>query len=140
MTILASQGRIPAEIIEFLNASGGHSLIVKGKAGTGKTTFALQLTEELGEVAASHYLSSRVSDESLYNQFRWLRERLKPTGIQSGPKAPRPEGKVARDSLDQLTGKMQAGEEGGEEESSPGSGGASVKGDVFEIPIGEDLP
>lgn len=140
VTILASQGRIPAEIIEFFNAAGGHSLIVKGQAGTGKTTFALQLTEELGEVAASHYLSSRVSDESLYNQFRWLRERLKPSGIQTGPKAPRAESKVARDALDQLTGKMQAGEESGEEAPGEGSGGASVKGDVFEIPIGEDLP
>ncbi|MEK6987864.1 MAG: gas vesicle protein GvpD P-loop domain-containing protein, partial [Candidatus Thermoplasmatota archaeon] len=140
MSILASQGRIPAEIIEFLNASGGHSLIVKGQAGTGKTTFALQLTEELGEVSASHYLSSRVSDESLYNQFKWLRERLKPVVIQTGPKAPRTESKAARDALDQLTGKMQSGEESGEEESGPGSGGAGVKGDIFEIPIGEDLP
>lgn len=140
VSILASQGRIPAEIIEFLNASGGHSLIVKGQAGTGKTTFALQLTEELGEVSASHYLSSRVSDESLYNQFKWLRERLKPVVIQTGPKAPRTESKVARDALDQLTGKMQSGEESGEEESGPGSGGAGVKGDIFEIPIGEDLP
>jgi len=133
-------GRIPREIVEFLNAHGGHSLIVKGSAGTGKTTFALQLTEELGDVSASHYLSSRVSDESLYNQFGWLRERLNPVIVQTGPKAPRTEGKVARDSLDQLTGKMQAGEESGEEDSQPGSGGASVKGDVFEIPIGEDLP
>jgi len=139
VTHLSSQGRIPDEIIEFLNASGGHSLIVKGQAGTGKTTFALQLTEELGEVTASHYLSSRVSDESLYNQFKWLRERLKPAVIQTGPKAPRAESKVARDALDQLTGKMQAGEESGEE-ARPGSGGASVKGDIFEIPIGEDLP
>jgi len=139
VTLLSSQGRIPDEIIEFLNASGGHSLIVKGQAGTGKTTFALQLTEELGEVTASHYLSSRVSDESLYNQFKWLRERLKPAVIQTGPKAPRAESKVARDALDQLTGKMEAGEESGEE-AGPGSGGASVKGDIFEIPIGEDLP
>src|SRR5438093_93739 len=70
-------GRIPREIVEFFNAPGGHSLIVKGPAGTGKTTFALQLTEALGEVTTSHYLSSRVSDESLYRQFTWLKDRIK---------------------------------------------------------------
>src|SRR5207244_3271884 len=82
-------GRIPREIVEFFNASGGHSLIVKGPAGTGKTTFALQLTEELGEVAASHYLSSRVSDESLYRQFTWLKDRIKPSGLQAVHRAHR---------------------------------------------------
>src|SRR5919197_1298387 len=71
-------GRIPREVVEFFNAPGGHSLIVKGPAGTGKTTFALQITEELDEVNASHYLSSRVSDESLFRQFAWLKDRLKP--------------------------------------------------------------
>src|SRR5205814_43601 len=68
-------GRIPREVVEFFNAAGGHSLIVKGPAGTGKTTFALQLTEELGEVSASHYLSARVSDQSLVRQLIWLPER-----------------------------------------------------------------
>src|SRR3989442_64254 len=69
-------GRIPREIVEFFNAPGGHSLIAKGPAGTGKTTFALQLTEALGEVTASHYLSSRVSDESLYRQFTWRKDGI----------------------------------------------------------------
>src|SRR3972149_2502363 len=82
-------GRIPKEVISFFHAPGGHSLIVKGPAGTGKPTFALQLTEELNEVAASHYLSSRVSDESLYNQFPWLRDRLKPAVIQTAPSTSR---------------------------------------------------
>ena len=104
-------GRIPREIVEFFNASGGHSLIVKGPAGTGKTTFALQLTEELGEVAASHYLSSRVSDESLYRQFTWLKDRIKPSGLQTGSKSERAT-KVARFALDQLEGKLEEGKEG----------------------------
>ena len=52
-------------------------MIVKGSAGTGKTTFALQLTEEIGGIGTSFYMSTRVSDESLYNQFPWLRERMK---------------------------------------------------------------
>src|SRR5438046_9648188 len=83
---MSPAGRIPREVVEFFNAAGGHSLIVKGPAGTGKTTFALQLTEELGEVSASHYLSARVSDESLFRQFIWLKERLKPAGLQTGLK------------------------------------------------------
>src|SRR5436190_8763311 len=101
-------GRIPREVVEFFNAAGGHSLIVKGPAGTGKTTFALQLTEELGEVSASHYLSARVSDESLFRQFIWLKERLKPAGLQTGLKG-RLGSKVARNALDQLEGKLMEG-------------------------------
>src|SRR5438309_10853591 len=92
-------GRIPREIVEFFNAPGGHSLIAKGPAGTGKTTFALQLTAELGEVTASHYLSSRVSDESLLRQFVWLKERLKPAGLQGGGKL-HGGSRVARAALD----------------------------------------
>jgi len=68
---------IPADILQFFRSPGGHSMIVKGSAGTGKTTFALQLTEEIGGIGTSFYMSTRVSDESLYNQFPWLRERMK---------------------------------------------------------------
>ncbi len=137
---MAKSGRIPREVIEFFNAPGGHSLIVKGQAGTGKTTFALQLTEELGEVAASHYLSSRVSDESLYNQFPWLRDRLKPNILQTAPKPATATTKVARVALDQLEGKIQAGEEGGEEDAAKSVAGAEVKDGFLEMAIGFDLP
>lgn len=132
--------RIPREVIEFFNAPGGHSLIVKGQAGTGKTTFALQLTEELGEVASSHYLSSRVSDESLYNQFPWLRDRLKPAVLQGPPKPAHPASKVTRVALDQLEGKIQAGEETSEEEAGKSVAGAEVKDGFIEMAIGFDLP
>ncbi len=71
---------IPAELLRFFQSPGGHSVIVKGVAGTGKTTFALQLTEELGGIASSYYMSTRVSDATLYNQFPWLKERVKATG------------------------------------------------------------
>ena len=131
-------GRIPREIVEFFNAPGGHSLIAKGPAGTGKTTFALQLTEELGEVTASHYLSARVSDESLFRQFIWLKERLKPSVLQTGAKG-RPESKVARTALDQLEGKIMEGKEG--EDAEPESIGAGeVKGSFLEVTLGFDLP
>src|SRR5437763_16134072 len=104
-------GRIPREVVEFFNAAGGHSLIVKGPDGTGKTTFALQLTEELGEVSASHYLSARVSDESLFRQFIWLKERLKPAGLQTGLQG-RLASKVGRHALDELAGKLTDAKDG----------------------------
>ncbi len=65
---------IPSEIRMFFGRVGGRSLLVKGTAGTGKTTFALQLLEELADPKKSFYLSTRVSDEALYQQFPWLKE------------------------------------------------------------------
>jgi len=77
---LSKSKGIPGEVLRFFNAPGGHSVIVKGAAGTGKTTFALQLTEELGGINSSYYMSTRVSDATLYNQFPWLKERVKAVG------------------------------------------------------------
>jgi len=71
---LAPSIRIPKEIHRFFTNPGGHSLIVRGDAGTGKTTFALQLIEELGSLEDSFYHSTRVSDHSLFTQFTWLKD------------------------------------------------------------------
>ncbi len=65
---------IPKEVTDFITRQGGSSLIIKGTAGTGKTTLALQLIEDIGKPGRSFYLSTRVSDESLYRQFPWLEE------------------------------------------------------------------
>ena len=132
-------GRIPKEIVSFFHAPGGHSLIVKGPAGTGKTTFALQLTEELDQVAASHYLSARVSDESLYNQFSWLRDRLKPANLETGVSKKADVGKVVRNALDQFEGRLVEGEEGETEEQESIASG-KVKDGIIDVPIGIDLP
>ncbi|MFW6040462.1 MAG: gas vesicle protein GvpD P-loop domain-containing protein [Thermoplasmatota archaeon] len=66
---------IPDEIKEFLEKRGGSSIFLKGSAGTGKTTLALQLMEEMADPNKSFYLSTRVSDESLFKQFPWLKEK-----------------------------------------------------------------
>lgn len=66
---------VPSEIAAFFEKPGGRSLMIKGLAGTGKTTLALQLMEELADPQTSFYLSTRVSDASLYIQFPWLREK-----------------------------------------------------------------
>lgn len=68
--------RIPPEIYAFFTNSGGHSLILRGKAGAGKTTFALQTMEDLSDLERSYYVSTRVSDSSLLTQFPWLEGRM----------------------------------------------------------------
>lgn len=75
----AEQGSstFPKEIIKFLSSSGGHSLILRGTAGTGKTTLALQMIEELAAVQQSYYMSTRVSDQSLFHQFPWLLDKVR---------------------------------------------------------------
>lgn len=75
----------PNEIVSFLNRPSGRSLMIKGSPGTGKTTFALQLLEELADPDRSFYLSTRVSDEALYSQFPWLESKeMKGRIVDSG--------------------------------------------------------
>lgn len=79
---------LPSEIVRFLTNPGGHSLIVRGNAGTGKTTFVLQVAQEFKDRQGAYYLSTRVSDAALLNQFPWLEERLlkKPDLVDSSRK------------------------------------------------------
>ncbi len=66
---------IPTEIKEFLEKNRGSSIFLEGDTGTGKTTLGLQIIEEMADQDKSFYLSTRVSDEALYNQFPWLEEK-----------------------------------------------------------------
>ncbi|MDD1771178.1 MAG: DUF2075 domain-containing protein [Methanomassiliicoccales archaeon] len=75
------RGRTPVELLNFLRAPGGHSLLIKGDAGTGKTTLALQMIEELAEEMPDHYISTRVSDEALYRQFPWLEDKARKSNL-----------------------------------------------------------
>jgi KaiC/GvpD/RAD55 family RecA-like ATPase len=95
-------GGIPPEVIAFLSGKGGRSLIVKGGAGSGKTTFGLELLERVGQPNRSYYLSTRVGDEALYRQFPWLKAtemrtrvldaaKLFLDAIQAGGKSREPE-------------------------------------------------
>ncbi len=81
------RGRTPVELLNFFRAPGGHSLLIKGDAGTGKTTLALQLIEELSQEQPDYYLSTRVSDEALFRQFPWLEEKAKRNDILKAGKA-----------------------------------------------------
>jgi len=74
---------LPPEIISFLKKEQGQTLLVKGRSGTGKTTFVLslidQLVQEHPELFSSDnflYLSSRVASANLRTQFPWAFEFL----------------------------------------------------------------
>src|SRR5208282_2415453 len=50
---------------EFLR-TGGNTLLIKGEAGTGKTTLALQLLKGLSGDGNGVYISARVSERKLH--------------------------------------------------------------------------
>jgi KaiC/GvpD/RAD55 family RecA-like ATPase len=108
MTQRGIEGKLPGEIIGFFENHGGHSLIVKGSAGTGKTTFSLQLIEELKGLQNSYYLSTRVSDESLYLQFPWLKEKMEESKRKLAEKIEKLN--VDRTELHKLEGQIELGE------------------------------
>jgi len=61
----------PEDFSRFLTA-GGTTLLIKGYAGSGKTTLALQLLSQLSEGDNGVYISSRVSESKLMQQLPWL--------------------------------------------------------------------
>ncbi len=59
---------------QFFDQQYGRSLIIKGKPGAGKTTFALEYMETIMEKVPVCYLSARFSDESLQQTYPWLKD------------------------------------------------------------------
>jgi DNA replication protein DnaC len=64
---------LPAELSQFLNRRS-YSLLIKGKAATGKTILALSILKELGTTNNYLYLSTRVSPSQLFENHPWLSE------------------------------------------------------------------
>lgn len=58
----------------FFSQKYGKSLVVKGRPGAGKTTFALGYLEGVLKQTPVCYLSSRFSDDSLFQPFPWLKD------------------------------------------------------------------
>ena len=138
---MTREAGIPEELLQFFGSPGGHSLIVKGAAGTGKTTFALQLAEELGEDARAFYMSIRVGDMSLYRQFPWLerqRDRVKVAADRTAHAHSEPTGKLDRTELQKLEGRIEMGQEGGEAYEKHGEGEMASDSLIFDL--GSDLP
>jgi KaiC/GvpD/RAD55 family RecA-like ATPase len=65
---------IPDEIKTALNQTYGFVLLIKGKAGTGKTTLALEILKNVNNPL---YVSTRVKSQFLYEQFPEIPESLK---------------------------------------------------------------
>jgi len=62
---------IPTELIDFLNRET-YSLLIKGSAGTGKTTLALTILRALNINKNCLYISTRVSPDQLFKFYPWL--------------------------------------------------------------------
>lgn len=58
----------------FFRQNYGNSLIIKGKPGAGKTSFALELLENVRNEVPVHYMSTRASEDPLVSKFPWLQE------------------------------------------------------------------
>ncbi len=94
---------IPEEIKRFLKIEGGHSLIIKGEPGSGKTTLALELLNQMRDDFEIHYISSRVADEVLFIQFPWLKDVLNKKIEEKGRK------NISRTELSKLEGLIEEG-------------------------------
>lgn len=69
------QLKLPSELYDFFDTEVGRSLMIKGKAGTGKTILSLSIMEAVGDIDNSFYLSTRVANDALYSQFEWLKKK-----------------------------------------------------------------
>ncbi len=67
------------EIAEAVSR-GRYVLLIKGDAGTGKTTLALQILSDVFK-GEGVYVSTRVYPDELYAQFPWLRGKLDPSNV-----------------------------------------------------------
>jgi KaiC/GvpD/RAD55 family RecA-like ATPase len=67
-------------IAKFLELRG-HTLLIKGNPGAGKTTLALQLLKHFGE-KNTIYVSTRESGEKLENEIPWARTTLRRTAFE----------------------------------------------------------
>ncbi|TBR11037.1 MAG: hypothetical protein EPO62_02445 [Candidatus Nitrosotenuis sp.] len=64
---------IPSELMEFVKRDT-YSLLIKGNAGTGKTTLALTLLRALNIREGFQYISTRISPSQLYLYYPWLEQ------------------------------------------------------------------
>ncbi len=63
---------IPGEIKDFFSSQYGKSLLVKGKPGTGKTTFVFGILDALCSEGNCLYISPRIDKSSKYGKYPWI--------------------------------------------------------------------
>ncbi|WP_268543957.1 RAD55 family ATPase [Candidatus Nitrosotenuis cloacae] len=69
---------IPPELMQFVSRDS-YSLLIKGHAGTGKTTLALTILKILKVVENFQYISTRISPMQLYQYYPWLEKHFNTT-------------------------------------------------------------
>lgn len=65
----------PKELLKPLS-KGGFSLLIKGQAGTGKTTLTFEILNNMSKLGSVLYISTRVSPKFLYGKFPWIKNEL----------------------------------------------------------------
>ncbi len=63
---------IPGEVSEFFSSQYGKSLLVKGKPGTGKTTFVFGILDGMYSEGNCIYISPRIDKSSEYGKYPWI--------------------------------------------------------------------
>ena len=67
---------IPEDLLHFIQRET-YSLLVKGFAGTGKTTLALTILNVLGIKNNFFYISTRISPKQLFQYYPWLKDFIR---------------------------------------------------------------
>ncbi len=70
-----SRSHIPEDLLHFIRRDT-YSLLVKGFAGTGKTTLALTILNVLGIKNNFFYISTRISPKQLFQYYPWLKDLI----------------------------------------------------------------
>ena len=76
-------GHLPRELLKFVK-NDSYSLLIKGKPGTGKTTFALTLLDNLNDDSNYFYISTRLSLKQLSFYYPWVEKFFSKDESKSG--------------------------------------------------------
>src|SRR5215210_1099021 len=74
---------IPEDLMHFIRRDT-YSLLIKGFAGTGKTTRALTILNALGVKNNFFYISTRISPKQLFQYYPWLKDFVEESNPKGG--------------------------------------------------------
>lgn len=72
---------IPSEIKSFFEIEDGQTLLIKGLPGTGKTTLAFEIMNNLCQEKNGLYISTRIDPKRLYATHPWIEEIIPPKNV-----------------------------------------------------------
>jgi KaiC/GvpD/RAD55 family RecA-like ATPase len=75
--------QMPEDLMHFIQRDT-YSLLIKGFAGTGKTTLALTILKTLGSKNNFFYISTRISPKQLFQYYPWLNDFVEQFKLKSG--------------------------------------------------------